>query len=360
MARVWRRGCLQSGSGGDFSKLGFDDMQILMTDAAHRRIADRLAKIVPDAEVVTVTAPETFEFRGQPIAAEQVKPEVVFFSFDSRPSTTNPTLFKRIFKAGGATRWAQVQAAGMDNPVFRSVAECGVRMTKSSAQATPIAEYVVSHAVSLLAPIEAQAAAQKAHAWKQTRYHEISRTRWVMVGYGAIGQEIAKRVKAFGAHLTVVRRSLSPDPLVDQVVPFEDLRKVSAQADVVVLACALNDQTRNMCDEAFFQALNPGALLINISRGAMVDEDALRAGLDREQPRRAVLDVTATEPLPQDHWLWDHPKVRVSAHTSHASDGNQDRLDELFLENLRRYVAGEPLIREADPSETGLPARQPA
>jgi phosphoglycerate dehydrogenase-like enzyme len=334
-------------------------MQILMTQAAHRRLADRLAKIVPDAEVVEVTAPETFELRGQPIDIEAVKPEVVFFSFDSRPNTTNPTLFKRIFK-GRATRWAQVQAAGLDNPVFRGVMEAGSRLTKSSAQATPIAEYVVAHAISLLVPLERQAELQKNHEWKVTPYHDIGQTRWVMVGYGAIGQEIAKRIKPFGVHLTVVRRNLTPDPLVDKLVPLEELKRAAADADVVVLACGLNEQTRGMCGEAFFQALNPGSVFINISRGGMVDEDALRAGLERDQPRRAVLDVTATEPLPEDHWLWDHPKVRVSAHTSFSGDGNSDRLDALFLENLRRYIAGEPLIQEASPSEVGLPSREPA
>ncbi len=111
-----------------------------------------------------------------------------------------------------------------------------------------------------------------------------------------------------------------------------------------------------MCDAAFFQALKPGAILLNIGRGGLVDEDALKAGLDRDQPAHAVLDVFQTEPLPADSWFWDHPKVRVSAHTSNSGDGNLGRGDALFLENLRRYLAKEPLLNEADPSEVGLPA----
>jgi phosphoglycerate dehydrogenase-like enzyme len=128
----------------------------------------------------------------------------------------------------------------------------------------------------------------------------------------------------------------------------------------VVLACALNDDTRGMCDAAFFQVVKPGAILINIGRGALVDEDALKAGLERDQPGHAVLDVFAVEPLPADSWFWDHPKVRVSAHTSNSGDGNVGRGDDLFLENLRRYLARETLLNEADPSEVGLPAREPA
>ena len=176
-----------------------------------------------------------------------------------------------------------------------------------------------------------------------------------MAGFGNIGHEIAKRIKPFGVHLTVVRRSPAAEgDLVDQVITLKDIHTELPQADVVVLACALNDETRNMCDDGFFRAMKPGAVLINIGRGGLVDEDALRAGLDRDQPGHAVLDVFQTEPLPADAWLWDHPKVRVTAHTSNSGDGNLDRGDDLFLENLRRYLAKEPLLNEADKSEVGL------
>ncbi len=174
------------------------------------------------------------------------------------------------------------------------------------------------------------------------------------MGFGNIGHEIAKRIKPFGVDLTVVRRNPAPDPLVDRVIGLPELAAALPDADVIVLACALNDKTRGMCDAGFFQALKPGAILINIGRGGLVDEEALRAGLDRDQPAHAVLDVFQTEPLPADSWFWDHPKVRVSAHTSHSGDGKLARGDELFLENLRRYLAKEPLLNEADPSEVGL------
>ena len=310
--------------------------------------------MAPVVEVVTSLSADAYERDGQPISVEDVNPEVVWLSLDSYASGTLGPLFGRLMKTE-APRWTQIMAAGIDNPMFRSIMEKGVRISKSSAQATPIAEYVIAHALSLQVPILAAAALQAKHEWKSTPYHEVARTRWLMAGFGNIGHEIAKRIKPFGVHLTVVRRSPAAEgDLVDQVITLKDIHTELPQADVVVLACALNDETRNMCDDGFFRAMKPGAVLINIGRGGLVDEDALRAGLDRDQPGHAVLDVFQTEPLPADAWLWDHPKVRVTAHTSNSGDGNLDRGDDLFLENLRRYLAKEPLLNEADKSEVGL------
>ncbi|THD62909.1 D-2-hydroxyacid dehydrogenase [Phenylobacterium sp.] len=329
-------------------------MQILMTKAAHGRVAERLAKVAPDAQVVTAVDKDAYELDGRSIAAEDIDPEVVWLSLDSYASGTLGQLFGRLMKTD-APRWTQIMAAGIDNPMFRSIMEKGVRISKSSAQATPIAEYVVAHALSLQVPIAEAAALQARREWKSTPYHEVARTRWLMAGFGNIGHEIAKRIKPFGVHLTVVRRSPAAEgDLVDKVITLKEIGSALPDADVVVLALALNDETRGMCDEHFFRAMKPGAVLINIGRGGLVDEDALKAGLDRDQPGHAVLDVFQTEPLPADAWFWDHPKVRVTAHTSNSGDGNLDRGDNLFLENLRRYLAKEPLLNEADRSEVGL------
>jgi len=320
-------------------------------------VRDRLRAIAPHAEIVTALTAEDYELAGQPIDKDAIDPEIVWLSLDSYASGTLGALYGRLMKAE-APRWTQIMAAGIDNPIFRNILEKGVRLSKSSAQATPIAEYVVAHALSLQVPIPQQAALQTKHEWKSTPYRELGHTRWVLVGFGNIGHEIAKRIKPFGVHLTVVRRTPAGDgDLADQVITLRDIHRELPDADVVVLACALNDDTRNMCDDAFFRAMKPGSVLINIGRGGLVDEDALKAGLDRDQPGHAVLDVFQTEPLPADSWFWDHPKVRVTAHTSNSGDGNLGRGDELFLENLRRYLAHQPLLNEADPSEVGLPPK---
>jgi phosphoglycerate dehydrogenase-like enzyme len=303
--------------------------------------------------VVTVVSADAYERNGQKVEVDAIDPEAVWFSLDSYAGGLMGALVGRTLKSPSA-RWVQVFSAGIDAPIFRTILEKGLRMSRSSAQAIPIAEYVVAHALSLQVPIEQQAALQRAHTWKSTPYRELAKTRWVLVGYGNIGREIARRIKPFGVDLTVIRHSPGAAELADRTLTLKDLQGVLPETDVVVLAPALNDETRGMCDDAFFKAMKPGSILINIGRGGLVDENALRAGLDRDQPAHAVLDVFQTEPLPADSWFWDHPKVRVSAHTSNSGDGNVGRGDELFLENLRRYLAKEPLLNEAHPSEVGL------
>ncbi|MDB5480291.1 MAG: hypothetical protein JWO83_1344 [Caulobacteraceae bacterium] len=328
-------------------------MQILMSQAAHARVREPLAALGEDLDVVTFDVDGVARRDGVVFDRATIDPEVFWLSLDLLRFDQAPRYFQQIL-GGARGKWAQVFAAGLDNPAFTRIMAKGLRLTKSSAQAAAIAEYVMCNALSLLNPIAERRKAQARHEWRFVPFREIGSTRWLIVGFGAIGHEIARRLRPFGAHLTVARRNVALEEGVDEVRPVSELAEMLPNADVVVLACALNEDTRDLAGAAFFAAMKPGALLVNIARGALIDEDALKAGLDRDQPAMVVLDVFRTEPLPADSWLWAHPKVRVSGHCSNAGDGVLARGDALFLENLRRYRAGEPLLNEARPSEVGL------
>jgi phosphoglycerate dehydrogenase-like enzyme len=157
---------------------------------------------------------------------------------------------------------------------------------------------------------------------------------------------VAVRARAFGAKITGVRRNPDPHPVADRIASLADLPELLPEADVVVLACPLTPETKNLVDADFLGRMKPGSVLVNVGRGGLVDEPALLTALDRGVPDHAVLDVFVTEPLPADSPFWSHPRVALSPHASGATDGQSARNDALFLENLGRYVRGEPLISE--------------
>jgi phosphoglycerate dehydrogenase-like enzyme len=123
-----------------------------------------------------------------------------------------------------------------------------------------------------------------------------------------------------------------------------DLPKLLPESDVVVLAAAHNADTNDLVDAKFVAAMKPGSMLVNIGRGQLVVDEALLAGLDQNAPALAILDVFRTEPLPKDHPFWTHAKVRVTGHTSSSGNGTLSRADNFFLENLKRFESGQPLL----------------
>lgn len=329
-------------------------MQILLAKTAHARIGPRLKAIAPeDSELILITPDGKFERNGEPVPAESVDPDIAWLSIDTMRDGYMPIVLQRL-TASTRTKWVQSFLAGLDNPAFKQIIAKGISLSKSSAQAVSIAEYITAHAFGRIVPIEAQRAAQAKKEWTRIPFREISQTRWTMIGFGAIGYEVAKRLKSYGVHLTVVRRDTDNRGLADSIITLPNVASVLPQSDVVVLACALNDATRHLANDAFFGAMKKDSLLINVGRGALIEDAALKRALDRDQPGCAVLDVFEKEPLPVDNWMWEHPKILVSAHTSANGSGTVGRGDELFLDNLRRYLAGEKVSNEATRAEVGL------
>ena len=172
-----------------------------------------------------------------------------------------------------------------------------------------------------------------------------------LVGLGGIGTAVATRALAFGMRVRACRRTTAPGRLADvAIVP--SLRDLVASADHLVLAAPATPATRHLIDCDVFAAMKPGLHLIDVARGALVDQEALRAALDDGRIGRASLDAVEPEPLPEGHWMYDHPRVRLSPHVSWSMPGAADVLIDCFIDNLRRYRAGEPLVGVVD-RETG-------
>jgi phosphoglycerate dehydrogenase-like enzyme len=147
-----------------------------------------------------------------------------------------------------------------------------------------------------------------------------------------------------------LRRRPEPSP-VDGVEVVGSLDELLSEADHLVLAAPATSRTRRLIDADALGLVKPGVHIVNIARGALVDQDALRAALDDGRVAMATLDTVDPEPLPAGHWLYSHPKVRLSAHVSWASPAGMARTVEIFVDNLRRYAAGEPVLHVVDADE---------
>jgi phosphoglycerate dehydrogenase-like enzyme len=253
-----------------------------------------------------------------------------------------------------ALAWVQSGAAGFDNTIFVQLAQ-KARLTTNHSQSIGMSEYVLSTVLDHLQGGAGRRRDQAAHRWNPTPYREVMGTEWLIVGFGAIGQETARRARAFGARITGVRRSAGEHPLADAMARPVQLPDLLPKADVVVLSLPLNAHTENMVDAEFLAAMKPASVFVNVGRGALVDEAALLAALDQGRPEYAILDVVRTEPLPADSPIWDHPRIALSPHSSGIGSGVSARGDALFLENLRRYLAGEALLNAVDAKDvTGV------
>jgi len=171
-----------------------------------------------------------------------------------------------------------------------------------------------------------------------------------VLGLGAIGMEVARLAKAFGMRtIGVNRRGVSDSSYVDEVYPSDRLHDLLEETDALVVTLPMTEETKGMLGSEAFERMKPGAILVNAGRGGVIDEPTLVQALREKRLKGAALEVFATEPLPADSPLWDLPNVLVSPHTAALSTHENERIDELFTENLRRYLRGDELLSRVDP-----------
>jgi phosphoglycerate dehydrogenase-like enzyme len=254
-------------------------------------------------------------------------------------------------------RWVHATSAGAGEQVRRAglPAEALERVTvttSSGVHAVPLAEFSILGLLAVAKELPRLLEDQRARAWPEVRQplRELSGQTLFLVGLGEIGREVARLGKALGMRTVGFRRSQGPPPdHVDEVHGPERLAELAGQADAMVVSLPLTEQTAGMIDRATIERLPPSCIFVNVGRGGVVDEPALVDALRERRIAGAVLDVFATEPLPDDSPLWSLPNVLVTPHAAALSARENERIVELFCDNLRRYLDGRPLRKVVEP-----------
>lgn len=213
-------------------------------------------------------------------------------------------------------------------------------------------EHVFGTLLALVRRLPGAAQAQSEHRWHSPDHEgvgELAGGRMLVLGWGAIGRRVAHLARAFGMTVDVLRRTPSEPPEgVERVGTQEDLDAFLPEADAVVIAVPLTDATRGMFGADAFVRMKGSAYVVNVGRGGIVDEAALSDALRAGRIAGAALDVFDTEPLPEESPLWDAPRLLITGHYAGASPAYDSRALEVFLDNIWKFVAGEPLSRVVD------------
>ena len=244
--------------------------------------------------------------------------------------------------------WVHAYGTGVDAFSFAALGDRPVTCSRG-ASAIPISEWVLGVMLAFEKQLPGSWLSAPPERWNIAFLGGLHGRTLGLLGIGGIGQAVATRALAFGMEVLALRRSDRSSP-VPGVRVVGDLDEVLARADHLVVAAPATSQTRGLLGRDALRRVKLGVHLVNVARGDLVDQEALREALDDGRVARASLDVCTPEPLPAGHWLYEHPRVRLSPHISWSSPEALTWLIEPFVENLHRYLRGAPLAHQVDPT----------
>jgi len=309
-----------------YDPMGFDEEYVA-----------RVQQTAPDAQVVNCTEEQL---------PQEIADAEVFFGFHS----------PEVFQNAAKLKWIQTMSAGMEIFMVPELTERGLVICNASGiHAHPVTETAWALTAAVARGFATYFRHQHDHRWEFGPQYDLDEGTAGIIGMGGIGRRYARIAVAFGMRVVSVDLHLTEKPEnVDELWPMDRLDELLKVSDVVLVACPFSSETYNLLDADQLSLMKPTAILVNIARGGIVNEEALSDALRNNRLAGAGLDVTETEPLPTDSPLWDVPNLIISPHGAGRSNHRMRRLTDLYCENLRRYLAGEPLKNVID-QQKGYP-----
>ena len=344
-----------------------DTVRVVVATPLAPELCDRVAAVDPRVEVVVdqeLLPPmrHPADFAGDPSFSRTPEQQARFDELvDSAevlygiPDVQPPALARTV-AANPKLRWVmtmaaggggQVVAAGLPDEALQRI----VFTTSAGAHGIPLAEWAIFGLVCGCKELPRLQRQQRAHEWpNRVVGRPLEGSTVLIAGLGGIGQQVAKRCKALGMTTLGVKRRVSEVENVDEVHPLDDLASIVGRADHIVLTLPGTAQTEKLVNAQLLSLAKPGVTIVNVGRGTVIDEDALVDALRSGQVGFAALDVFAVEPLPADSPLWDLDNVLVSPHSGGLDSREDERICEIFCDNLRAYLAGRTLANVVDPA----------
>jgi phosphoglycerate dehydrogenase-like enzyme len=263
------------------------------------------------------------------------------------PSTYDAAVAATLKKRAKNLRWIGMTSIGYDPLIRYGIPERTIVTNVGSTLGPVVAEHAVALLLAMARQLPAMYTNQRDKKWDPAvmkALRSVEDMTVALVGFGGIGREIARRLRAFDARIVGVRASGRPDKLADEMYPATRLLDALGRVDAVIVAVPMNDRTRSLIGPDAFAAMHPHAVLVNVARGPVVDSAALKAALREGRIAGAALDVTDPEPLPADDPLWTDPRVLISPHIGgFGSVEAGRRIAALFERNVGLFRAGKPL-----------------
>ena len=327
-------------------------IKLLLSAHALRTWGDQIARAVPVGSLTFVTAEDAIAGRVYDADIAFMTREVTGASSKGNPSKELKD-FEILLRGASNLRWLQIHPAGAERTLYTELQARGVRVTTASgATAITVAHSTLGALIALNRRFPLLADAQRRHAWEQrlgaNAPRDLKGQCAVIVGLGPIGRSIAKLLNALDMHSIGVRRNPEPVTPCDLTLTYDRLGEALPRADWLILCCPASPVTRGLANAAAFAAMPVGSHLINVARGEVAIERDVIAALASGHLAGAYLDVFEREPLDKTSPLWDMTNVIVSPHSASHSLGQPQAILDIFLDNLRRWRAGQKLRNDVE------------